>query len=354
MEFLEQYYLGDEIYLFVLFTIMVVAGIAKEHNLFGSTYGWLKSKIGSNRLVIAIISLVSGILPLEGRSTVSAGILDTATASHEKDLQARQKLGPIDFITTHHYYMWSPIEKPVILPMAAFGIGYSVWISMMWPLMAVSALFIAYYLFVVVKEEDVSIEVQENLGSLHFIKNVVPFLVAVLGYMALGGEGPELVFPIFGALLAYYLVLTKTFNVAKIVSYVNWTTIAIVGVVFFSSGYMQEHREWIDTAVKGWGLDPHSFTGMLSISLLLFAASFSMGSDGKFAALTVLASTVFGTEYLLWFFALDYCGYLLTPMHECVMIGKRYFGTPLLTYYKALLTWAVLLLTTAGIFTFLI
>jgi hypothetical protein len=354
VEFLEQYYLADEIYLFVLFTIMVVAGIAKEHNLFGSTYGWLKSKIGCNRLVIAIVSLVSGILPLEGRSTVSAGILDTATASHEKDLQARQKLGPIDFITTHHYYMWSPIEKPVMLPMAAFGIGYSAWIGMLWPLMAVSALFIAYYLFVVVKEDDVSIEVPENLGSLHFVKNVVPFIAAVLSYMALGGEGPELVFPIFGALLAYYLVLTKTFNLAKINSYVNWTTMAIVGVVFFTSGFMQEHREWIETAVKNWGLDPHTFHGMLTISILLFLASFSMGSDGKFAALTVLAATAFGKEYLLWFFALDYCGYLLTPMHECVMIGKRYFGTPLFTYYKALGTWAVLLLTTAGIFTFLI
>jgi len=44
---------------------------------------------------------------------------------------------------------------------------------------------------------------------------------------------------------------------------------------------------------------------------------------------------------------------LLTPMHECVMIGKRYFGTSLTTYYTALITWAVLLLTVAGIFTFL-
>jgi hypothetical protein len=354
MDFLEQYYLGDEIYLFVLFTIMVVAGIAKEHNLFGGTYGYLKSKFSSNRLVIAIISLVSGILPLEGRSTISAGILDTATASHEKDVEARQKLGPIDFLTTHHYYMWSPIEKPVILPMAAFGIGYGAWIGMMWPLIAVSAAFILYYLFVVIKEEDVSIEPQENLGATSFVKNIVPFLAAVLGYMALGGEGPELVFPIFGALLAYYLIITKTFSISKISSYVNWTTIAIVGLVFFSSGFMQEHRAWIEEGVKTWGLDPHTFKGMALISLALFGASFSMGSDGKFAALTVLAATVFGKEYLLWFFALDYCGYLLTPMHECVLIGKRYFGTPLLTYYKALGSWAGLILITAGTFTFLI
>ena len=354
MEFLEKYYLGDEIYLFVLFTIMIVAGIAKEHNLFGGTYGWLKSKFSSNRVVIALISLVSGVLPLEGRSTISAGILDTATVSHEKDAKARQKLGPIDFLTTHHFYMWSPIEKPVILPMAAFGISYSTWLGMLWPLILVSALFIGYYLFFVIKEEEVNIEPQENLGSLNFIKNVVPFLSAILGYMILGGEGPELVFPIFGILLVYYLIITKTFSLNKINSYINWTTLGIIAIVFFSSGFMQEHRGWIEDAVKNWGLDTHTFKGMATISILLFLASFSMGSDGKFAALTVLASTVFGKEYLLWFFALDYCGYLLTPMHECVMIGKRYFGTTLTTYYKSLGMWASLILITAAFFTFLI
>ena len=352
-DFLDRFYLSDEIYLFVLFTIMVVAGIAKEHNLFGSTYGWLKTNLHSNRLVIAVISLISGILPLEGRSTVSAGILDTATASNETDTKAREKLGPIDFLTTHHFYMWSPIEKPVLLPMAAFGIGYIAWLYMIWPIIAVSAAFIMYYLFFVIKEEEVQIAPQENLGAFNFIKNVIPFLAAILTYMALGGEGLNLVFPIFGTLLAYYLLLTKTFSWKKISSYVNWTTIAIVGFIFFTSNYMQEHRAWIEHAVKNWHMDPHTFQGMLAISVLLFTASFSMGSDGKFAALTVLASTVFGKEYLLWFFALDYCGYLLTPMHECVMIGKRYFGTPISTYYKALCTWALLILTTAWIFTFL-
>jgi hypothetical protein len=78
MEILD--YLGDEIYVFVLFSIMIIAGIVKEHNLFGSTYGWLKCKFKSNKLVITLLSLVSGIIPIEGRSSVSAGILDTATS----------------------------------------------------------------------------------------------------------------------------------------------------------------------------------------------------------------------------------------------------------------------------------
>jgi hypothetical protein len=106
--------------------------------------------------------------------------------------------------------------------------------------------------------------------------------------------------------------------------------------------------------IKGVGLDPHTFVGMLAISVIGFVVSFLMGSSGKFIAVAVLMAQVFGVEYFLWFFAIDFAGYLVSPTHKCVMIGNRYFGTPLGTYYKALGTWGVLLLVTAGIFTFII
>jgi hypothetical protein len=346
-------YLGDEIYLFVLISIMLVSGIAKDKNLFAGTYGFLKSKFQSNRMVIMLLSFVSGVLPIEGRATVSAGILDTATGPNG-DNASRKKLGIIDFLTTHHFYMWSPIEKPVLLPMAAFGLGYSMWLGMVWPLLVVSGLFIVLYCWLAVDENEVVIsECPEFTGIWDFAKNTLPFLAAIIAYMVMGGEGPEAVFPVFGALTAYYIIITKSFDIKKLNSYINWTTVAIVAVVFASSGYMQEHRAWFEEGVKSIGLDMHTFKGVFYISLLTFLASFSMGSDGKFAALTVLMASAFGKEYLLWFFALDYCGYLLTPMHECVMIGKRYFGTSLTTYYSALIAWAVLLLSVAGVFTFL-
>jgi hypothetical protein len=352
-------YLGDEIYLFVLGAIMIISGIIKDNGIFTDIYGYLKSKFKSNRAVISILSFASGILPIEGRATVSAGILDTATSGHncigheEDNNESRKKLGIVDFLTTHHFYMWSPLEKPVILPMAAFGIGYGAWLGLLWPLIAVSALFIGSYIWFGVKEEEVIIKEHPEFNFGSFFKHVVPFLAAIVGYIVLGGEGVTPVLTIFGALTAYYILITRTFSLKKLNSYINWTTIAIIGVVFFASGYMQEHREWIENTVRHIGLDMHSFKGVAIISLITFIASFSMGSDGKFAALTVLMSSIFGKEYLLWFFALDYAGYLTTPMHECVMIGKRYFGTSLKTYYAALILWALLLISVAGIFTFI-
>jgi hypothetical protein len=71
-------------------------------------------------------------------------------------------------------------------------------------------------------------------------------------------------------------------------------------------------------------------------------------------ALAVLTAQAFGPQYFLWFFAVDYAAYLLSPTHKCVMVGNTYFGTPLKTYYTALGAWSVLLVAVAGIFTFLI
>lgn len=350
-------YLEDEIYLFVLTVIMIVSGIIKENGIFTEIYGYLKSKFKSNKAVISILSFISGILPIEGRATVSAGILDTVTSNKNVigneccNNESRKKLGIVDFLTTHHFYMWSPLEKPVILPMAAFGLGYAAWIGLVWPLIAISALFIGAYIWFGVKEDEVVIKEHKKFNVGGFFRNVVPFIGAIVAYICLGGEGPTAVLSVFGFLAAYYIIISKTFSLKKLNSYINWTTILMIGVVFFASDYMQEHRDWIESTVKSLGVSMYTPGGVVVISAITFLASYSMGSDGKFAALTVLMSTIFGKEYLLWFFALDYAGYLISPLHECVLIGKRYFGTTLTTYYSTLIVWVLLLLSVAGAIT---
>jgi hypothetical protein len=348
-------YLEDEIYLFVLGVVMVVSGIIKEKRLLDNTYGYLKSKFKSNRAVISILSLISGVLPIQGRASISAGILDTATSDdncigcESRNNSSRKKLGVVDYLTTHHFYMWSPLEKTVILPMGAFGLSYLTWLGTIWPLIAVSALFIISYCWFAVKEGEVEIKAKLVLSFGDFVQNALPFLLAIIGYIALGGKGPLAVFGVFGVLLGYYIIVNKAFDLKKLNSYINWKTLGIIAVIFAVAGYAQEHRSWIEPAVRNVGLTMHTVSGFILISLIAFSASFSMGSSGKFAAVTVLLSTVFGKEYLPWFFALDYTGYLLTPVHDCVMIGKRYFGTSLKTYYTALITWAILLLSVAGV-----
>jgi hypothetical protein len=52
-----------------------------------------------------------------------------------------------------------------------------------------------------------------------------------------------------------------------------------------------------------------------------------MGSSSRFAAVTVLLSSIYGIEHLPWFFAVDLAGYLVSPMHKCAAIEMLYFQT---------------------------
>jgi len=327
---------------------MITAGLAKEYQLFAPAFAYVRNTFRSNKFVVVLLSAIGGILPIEGRVTVSAGLLDTVAP---KCGHGREKLGIVDYLSTHHYYLWSPLEKTVILPIAAFGITYTAWLGLIAPLLVVSLLFITWYIWSQVKDEELVIT-PGNFKLSAVIRNVLPMFIALGIYIWGGGE--KNVFPIFGSLALYYVFITQQWSPKKLLGYVRWDVLAWVGAVIALGNYMKTYDTTWQTMLKTSVLDPHTFIGMVAISAIGFIASFLMGSSGKFIAIAVIMSQVFGHEYFLWFFAIDFAGYLLSPTHKCVMIGNRYFGTPLGTYYKALGTWGLLLLLVSGIFTFLI
>ena len=335
-------------YLWMVFFIMITAGLAKEYNLFVPAYSYIKSTFRSNKFVVVILSAIGGILPIEGRVTVSAGLLDTVAP---KCGHGREKMGIIDYLSTHHYYMWSPLEKTVILPIAAFGLTYATFIGMIAPLLVVSLAFISVYIWHQVKEDDIVIADNEFKISA-VIRNVLPMFAALGIYIWGGGEGH--VFAIFGLLTLYYAFITQQWHIPKLLNYVNWSVLAWVAAVMILGNYFKSHNGDFQAFIRDSAFDPHTLAGMALISLTGFVVSFLMGSSGKFIAIAVLMAQVFGVEYFLWFFAIDYSGYLLSPTHKCVTIGNRYFGTPYSTYYLALGTWCALLLTTAFITVFVL
>ena len=338
-------YVGNLGYLWMIFFIMIVAGLAKEHNLFAPVYAYVKNTFRSNKFVLVILSAIGGVLPIEGRVTVSAGLLDTVAP---KDGPGRQKLGIVDYLATHHYYMWSPLEKTVVLPIAAFGLTYTAWLATIWPLLLVSLLFVSWYIWKQVHEDEVIITpAQFKMSAV--MRNAFPMIAAIGFYIA-----TENYILCFGLLALYYIILTQTWNYRKLLSYINWEVLIVVGVVIMLGTFFKTYDKEMQAIIQNVGLAPDTFVGMLVISLLGFVFSFLMGSSGKYVAMAVITSQVFGAEYFLWFFAVDYAGYLLSPTHKCVMVGNRYFGTPYGVYYKALLASSVLLLGTAGAITFLL
>jgi len=345
MDFVYNVLLKDISYLWMIFFIMISAGLAKQYELFAPAFAYVKNTFRSNRFVVALLSAIGGILPIEGRVTVSAGLLDTVAS---KDGKGREKLGIVDYLATHHYYLWSPLEKTVILPIAAFGLTYTAWLGLIAPLLVVSLLFIGWYIWSQIHEEEIAIT-PGNFKLSAVLRNTVPMFVAVGAYIA--GASHILC---FGLLALYYVIITQQWNPKKLLGYIKWDVLVWVGLAIVLGNYMKSNSGAFEAVIKTSMLDPHTFVGMVIISAIGFVASFLMGSSGKFVAIAVLMSQVFGVEYFLWFFAIDFAGYLISPTHKCVAVGNRYFGTPLLTYYKALSSWGLLLLVTAGIITFVL
>ena len=187
---------------------------------------------------------------------------------------------------------------------------------MIWPLLLVSAVFILYYIFFKVKEEEIAIEsVPFKISAI--TRNILPFLLAIGTYIYVGGD--KYIFTIFGLLALYYVFITQTWDFNKLKSYINWEVLLTVAVVIILGNYFKSQEALINEYIKGLGVDINTVLGMLIVSVIGFVASFLMGSSGKFIALAVLMSSVFGSQYFLWFFAVDYAGYLLSPTHKCVM-----------------------------------
>ena len=321
---------------------MMIAGMIKENNLFSDVFAFLKRSIKSNRAIVALFSALTGVLPIKGRVTVSAGLLDTLAP---KDKKKREKFGPIDFMSSHHYYFWSPIEKTVILPMAAFGLSYTAFLGIMWPLIAATFAYIIWYLVYMVKDTDIAlVETKKKIKVSRITRYVFPYIMGVSAVIA----GVNFLWA-FGILTLYYIIVTQTFNWKKLLGYVDWKIIAWVALIIILANTTRLYTGEIKEFIGSTGVDMNSPVGFGAISLLAFGFAWILGSSSRFGAIMVILTSLYGLAYLPWFFAVDFAGYILSPMHKCVAIGKMYFGTSLSYYGKLLGGWALLLVAISGV-----
>lgn len=312
-------------YLLYLAGIMVSTGIIKKYNYFSSVYTYAINKIKSKKSLVVILSAISGILPIPGRVSVSAGILDTIVSNKAS---SRAKFGIIDYLATHHYYLWSPLEKTIIIPMAVLGFTYLETVVHLLPLLILSISYIAYYLYFNINEADIEILITKSKKS-NISFTFLPLIVSI-GLLICGIKG----WIIFPALSIYYVLYSRDF---KVLQYINWKLLgAVFTIIIFSNifaGYYLGFKEAL------------SNTNSLGVALFFsFAASFLLGSSGKFVGITALLTQIFGIGYFAVFFALEYAAYLISPTHKCTLIGRAYFNTPFNEYYRSIGAWAFLMI----------
>lgn len=269
-------------YLALLASVLILSYYARKFDVFQPLYGFIAGKVKSKRAVVALTSAVSGVLPIEGRVTVSAAVLSTMAPENEK----RKKYGVLDYLATHHFYFWSPIEKTVIVPMAALGISYGALLGLVWPMLATMVIATLWYIFGVLKEDDVDIVIRgsREKQDLNWRKELRK------------GSG----------------------------------TVFIVAIILLIAEFAKFYAEQLGGLVEkaqssGW---------TIAVLLALAIGSFIMGSSGKYSGLLAIVLPVYGASYLPLLFTAAWAGYMLSPTHKCMIIGQRMFGSKLSDYYK--------------------
>jgi len=324
-----------EVILYILFLmgIMITSGIVKDQGYMLPLFHSVLRATKSNRLAIVLFSAVSGILPIPGRVAVSAGVLDTVIT---KEPKARAKFGIIDYFATHHYYLWSPLEKTIIIPMAALGLTYMQVIAYTFPLLLVTLAYTGWVIWRSVSNTDF-VQPQETVHKSVDGMKLLPIPCAIAALVA-GAQG----WIVFSITSIIYMILTKTTNVLQYLK--PKLLLFVAGIILLSQLIAGAYvvPAWITTS-----------TGLALASLIGFGLSFALGSSGKFAGITVILAQVFGVALLPWFFAIEYSAYLLSPVHKCVAIGKSYFNTPLASYYPKILVLAGLLIITGAVCVFI-
>jgi hypothetical protein len=319
--------------LLILLSAFLIGGIFKSQSLFAPVFSAVVGRLKSKRLGLMLVSIVGGCLPVEGRVSISAPILDSLVSHGEKNDHAaccgghgRGKMGILDFVSNHHYYMWSPLEKPVILMMATLGLTYAQVLSYMaLPI----ALYLAYLLFLVfsyVKEDDIVLAQDTPAWSWGKLFPLVPFVAGIA--IALG---PEKVFP-FVAL--FYIAWYRP-SLSQLAGFIKWKTVLFVAIVIAVANVVKLNEPLFASALHLDNLKDNLTPAVLSVTVVAgFLLSLTMGSSGKFAGMCVMLTLLFGLKYLPIIFMAEFAGYLLSPFHNCLAISATYFKTRAVEFYK--------------------
>lgn len=310
----------------MLVAVMIISAVFKENGVMGGLYSALKRHIKSKRVLIAILSVIFGILPIPGRIIFACGVLDSVQDKGRNN----QKMGVIAYLASHHYYLWSPLEKAVIIVYTALGIGYWGFMEMMWIPAAIAIIFSFAYIFTSVTEDEIYL-VENGDTEGHGILSVLSLVLAVAVAILFIDFTPYV-------LLTYALLMAWIMKLPFSKWGIDYKVILLATAAILGS------------QIAGLFTNPFTqyvaaYKGKLFLALALsFIFSFIMGSSAKYGALCGIMVKYFGLAYLPLFYIVDYAGYLISPTHSCVPVAKQYFKTPVGMFVLPLMLLSIILI----------
>ena len=297
--------------LILLTVVMIISGVFKDTGAVTSVYFALQKHIKSKRGLVAILSVIFGVIPVPGRICFTCSMLDSV----QDKTRNNQKMGIISYLSAHHYYLWSPMEKAIIIVCGILGITFAQFISVMWVPALLMVTFSIAYIFSFVSEDEISL-IKVTSSDAKGAWSVAGLFVAIIGASFI----PMYTTYIFGLYAAVLVVYFRKFQISWIDSNVLMFAtgaIALGNVIGANQDIMLEY------------LTPYiNAKALTAVAVISFLMAFAMGSSAKYAAVCGAIVKVVGIKFLPLFYLVEFAGYMMSPAHDCVAIAKSYFKTP--------------------------
>jgi len=272
-----------------------------------------------------LIMVLSGILPIPGRIVLCKSLLDTTCKSNCNNMNLAA------YLSTHHFYLWSPVEKSVLILIAGLGISYVQFIHLMIAPIVVYLCIVAWFV------RGVEYEVNTDTFKMSSMRDIVLLTVILVVSCVYTG--------FIHMLLVYLMHLMRKYRYS-VVNFkdIDFKTVMIVSFIILVSSLVREYEVMLHDVVL-------SYNSLSMVCVLSFVASFILGSSSKFAGVCLLTTSIFGLEYMCLFYTIDFCGYMLSPFHKCGAIARSGSLQPTGRFHTGVFSMCVLMILCSGIYT---
>ena len=310
----------------MLVVVMTIAGVFREANVMGGLYSFLKNWVKSKRGLVALLSLCFGVLPIPGRIIFACGMLDSLQDKQKNN----QKMGTIAYLASHHYYLWSPLEKSIIITCGILGITYLQFMSYMWIPSLLMILFSLVYIFSAVTEDEINLIEPEEADYIRPLAYVLSMAAVILFSIVYSDYS----IAFFSGYAASIVFMEQRFSW----HWYDWKVLLMATAATILGSVIGNYAAFLTSLIP-------LKTALIATAMGAFVFAFITGSSARFAAVCGLIVKVVGLKFLPLIYLVEFAGYLLSPAHDCVAIAKTYFKTPVGMFFIPLVLLSLLLIS---------
>jgi integral membrane protein (TIGR00529 family) len=303
---------------------------------------------------LVVFPALIGLLPMPGGAVFSAPMV--------KELGIRSNLGPdklsyINYWFRHIWEYWWPLYPGILLATSLADVNLWTFISVMFPLTIASFLF-GYLPVRDMKNASAVLPAHSSPSRLvPFLKELIPILIVIIPGIGLGAVIPYAL-PSSTIPKEIGLIIALCIAIAWIWQKNNFTAgqirkrltsphilnmVYMVAAIFIFKGLMESsnavaavHREFTLLHVP-----------LVLITIMLpFLVGSIVGITVAFVGSTfpILLPLIYGSSeaqfamaYIMLALASGFIGVLMSPLHLCLLLSNKYFGTGLSAVYRLLL-----------------